>query len=371
MSKYTLKSLLVIISLTVAGNALAAMPAKQASEEEAMRAAIAESLQALAFKKAQQEARDFERAIKASKQAALEYAEIQAGIKESLKEAHKVALAQQKKQAQADADAKAAAQQNKKEADKPKAQVAPQIPAQAPAASAAPKAIQPMNVKQAQEVVGDCAICMDNKPLIKLSCGHALSCQDCFLPILHETIKTKNDKNLRCPEPKCHKELEMEDIYAITRGLISGKTSFSTQIAEIRTQNTLAKDQNKVVCPTPDCGTIYINDRKGVQPINCQKCNKVFCSQCSKQHNRSTTTCEQHRIASMTADERANEEWLKRVKPCPQCKSNIERIDGCNYMTCEKCKFGFCWLCLKKRQHNDIPSPDNCGCKLWQQVKPK
>jgi hypothetical protein len=32
--------------------------------------------------------------------------------------------------------------------------------------------------------------------------------------------------------------------------------------------------------------------------------------------------------------------------PCPQCDMKIYKIDGCDHMVCQKCKFEFCWLCL-------------------------
>ena len=35
----------------------------------------------------------------------------------------------------------------------------------------------------------------------------------------------------------------------------------------------------------------------------------------------------------------------KNVSFCPMCKTRIERIRGCNHMTCGFCLYEFCWIC--------------------------
>ena len=40
--------------------------------------------------------------------------------------------------------------------------------------------------------------------------------------------------------------------------------------------------------------------------------------------------------------------WLRshrNVKQCPKCNTIIQKIGGCNKMTCWKCGAYFCWLC--------------------------
>ena len=32
-------------------------------------------------------------------------------------------------------------------------------------------------------------------------------------------------------------------------------------------------------------------------------------------------------------------------RPCPRCKTAIEKSDGCNKMTCFNCKAYFCYIC--------------------------
>lgn len=34
-------------------------------------------------------------------------------------------------------------------------------------------------------------------------------------------------------------------------------------------------------------------------------------------------------------------------KLCPSCSSPIEKANGCNHMTCWKCKTHMCWRCLQ------------------------
>ncbi|XP_058600927.1 E3 ubiquitin-protein ligase RNF14-like [Onychostoma macrolepis] len=52
-------------------------------------------------------------------------------------------------------------------------------------------------------------------------------------------------------------------------------------------------------------------------------------------------------LIQRATDEKLSEDWLKEnCKQCPSCGANIQKLQGCNKMTCSSCKQYFCWLCL-------------------------
>ena len=53
-------------------------------------------------------------------------------------------------------------------------------------------------------------------------------------------------------------------------------------------------------------------------------------------------------------DESYSESWIERFsKKCPACKASIQKIDGCNKMTCFNCRRNFCWLCNRLLNNED------------------
>ncbi|KAF2360960.1 IBR domain [Trinorchestia longiramus] len=89
-----------------------------------------------------------------------------------------------------------------------------------------------------------------------------------------------------------------------------------------------------------------------------------FCWECLREAHSPASCCQwqewQRKVAEVrpddlhsstsgdTAEQAANLLWLvANSKPCPNCKSPIQKNEGCNHMKCCKCKQEFCWVCLE------------------------
>ena len=195
-----------------------------------------------------------------------------------------------------------------------------------------------------------CIICADDVPAYdvpQLACGHQGNCIYCLNEQLIIALREKKSALLRCPEPKCLKVLEVEDIPKITNS-VPQRDAY----AAIRTQEWIRTQDGAKLCQTPDCGFAFIH-AGGRAPITCGSCKKTYCNTCLLPHQMAITceaALEEKRLSNMTPqerDEERNRAFIKEnTKPCPHCKVPIEKNAGCNHMTCKNCHRHFWWCHL-------------------------
>jgi ariadne-1 len=100
-------------------------------------------------------------------------------------------------------------------------------------------------------------------------------------------------------------------------------------------------------CPAPNCSYFVDYPSRKQTDIYCN-CGSNWCFKCTKPAHR-PLPCDllakwNDRINSGNDD---NDIWIKlNTKACPNCKSNIQKNQGCMHMTCRNCKHEFCWLCM-------------------------
>lgn len=197
----------------------------------------------------------------------------------------------------------------------------------------------------------ECPLCFDEKHnFVTLACKHQY-CRACLNKMLDLAILEKTSAQLICPNTACKNAkgnrttLEMADLE-----LFATKQKLDA-IEAIKTQETFATLGIKN-CPTPNCRNQF--EVQGARPMlrRCELCTRRYCNHCLIQHT-ATITCEEARATrNMTAEERATAEWTRtHTKPCPGCRRNIEKNEGCNHMTCRKeaggCGHEFCWICMQ------------------------
>lgn len=85
-------------------------------------------------------------------------------------------------------------------------------------------------------------------------------------------------------------------------------------------------------CPSPGCTYAIKSNKMLVYRTTCGcKCGKEFCFNCGED-SHDPISCEFIKKWQLNGNEKSLEYFFKKTKPCPKCKSLIEKNGGCNHM---------------------------------------
>jgi hypothetical protein len=187
-----------------------------------------------------------------------------------------------------------------------------------------------------------CTICREEKEdaaFTTLSCGHNSFCTDCLTEFIKLAVKSQEQHLIRCPF--CSNQLHYQEVIDLLG-------ADAKPYIEAVTFNWARQQEHLKHCPSPDCKFYFINESTCALPITCGQCNKQYCNACLINHDEQIL-CDQARINNQTPESQANNTWKEtHSKQCPRCKINIEKNHGCDHMTCNSCRYEFCWICLEK-----------------------
>ncbi|KXT18330.1 hypothetical protein AC579_936 [Pseudocercospora musae] len=217
----------------------------------------------------------------------------------------------------------------------------------------------------------ECVCCGDSKNPIDFNpmpatetCEHdSLTCKECMESWLSSEFDTKGAESIKCPE--CPSQLSYEDMQRLASEELFDKYE------KMLTRNALASLPEFSWCLASGCTSGQLN-AENANFMDCVACGYKQCltHKCPWHVGE---TCDQYtyRTSGQQAkdEEAATEAMLDAVsKLCPgpkgkACGWRIQKIDGCDHMTCRTCKHEFCWECLAS--HREIKDVGNTAHKEW------
>ncbi|KIK70092.1 hypothetical protein GYMLUDRAFT_213184 [Collybiopsis luxurians FD-317 M1] len=198
--------------------------------------------------------------------------------------------------------------------------------------------VQRKQFPQLRRNVASCPVCLGEVdcPVMLSQCKHSY-CRTCLVSYLQSAIDGKcfpltclgDDDRCSIPIPisVARQVLSLGEFDALV------EAAFEAYIHE--------RPQEFHYCPSPDCMQVYRPAPSG-NVLQCPSCLLRICPQCHvEQHDG--LDC-----PDRDGGDRLFNEWAKthNVKNCPSCRAPIERAEGCNHVTCIRCRTHICWVCM-------------------------
>ncbi|GMH44741.1 hypothetical protein BSKO_12693 [Bryopsis sp. KO-2023] len=190
----------------------------------------------------------------------------------------------------------------------------------------------------------DCPVCFSSKDVRYSACNHGM-CPACWEKYIEVAVeKGPSCLDIRCPMPDCS--------HYIPKSMLDkhGKKQDLDRLEEFAVRSYVDDNPRVAWCPNAKCGKVAecIDNLAQMEAVEVHcSCGEVFCFRCHEEAHR-PVDCDTIRTWNMKlSDESENQNYvLAFTKPCPKCRVAIEKNQGCMHMTCSRCSYEFCWLCL-------------------------
>ena len=237
----------------------------------------------------------------------------------------------------------------------------------------------------ARKKTAKCPICEENKivetEMITLNCEH-MFCIECLKQFCNAQVAENKVQEVDLACSHCRKPISIHIL----------KNVMDPEIFERYESYNLQHNQSKIIggeeialrCPNANCKNFFVMDKNsGVNFHVCEMCKLDFCVHgCKHPHRKMTCTQYQEHLAELRRQEeerrlaeiariaeearRAEEmrkfnEWKaendradeqfnllvarEKLANCPRCYIWVQKISGCNHITCNKCHHQFCYVC--------------------------
>ncbi|KAH8916591.1 RING finger domain-containing protein [Atractiella rhizophila] len=193
-----------------------------------------------------------------------------------------------------------------------------------------------------------CDVCYDDttKESIALSCNHRY-CKDCYSHYLEQKIAEEGEsRRIQCMGSECSLIVDEKTIALLVSPPVLNK------YRHLLNRTYVDDDPTLRWCPAPGCDhaircTIPLRSLTSIVPTVQCKCGKTFCFGCGRDDHQPCICAIVNLWLKKCEDDSETANWISaNTKECTKCHSTIEKNGGCNHMTCKKCKWEFCWVCM-------------------------
>jgi ariadne-1 len=193
-----------------------------------------------------------------------------------------------------------------------------------------------------------CPICYDDMPADKkmaMPCGHEF-CMDCWHDFCANAVEQEGPSCVytTCPEATCTEVVTGVEVEKAAPDYFQKFQTF--QLRNFVESNALSRWCPGVGCERIACAaTASAMEQEGCI-AHCDGCSTSFCMVCGEEPHAPSGCKELALWNEKCRNESETANWiLANTKSCPKCASRIEKNQGCNHITCQRCKHEFCWIC--------------------------
>uniref|UniRef100_A0AAV1TI50 RBR-type E3 ubiquitin transferase n=1 Tax=Peronospora matthiolae TaxID=2874970 RepID=A0AAV1TI50_9STRA len=171
---------------------------------------------------------------------------------------------------------------------------------------------------------------------VKLQCRHRF-CAACMRRYIEMKIQARqvDEDHLVCPVVTCKQRIKEDAILRVV-----GQDGTARYRVVLKRQQD-EKNPSARWCPRPGCDELVVCE--DTANFTCPKCETVGCFRC-RGYAHWFWFCRGEEDKSYLAWE-ASVGKQRAVRACPHCQMRIWKNEGCNHMTCTRCRFEYCWVC--------------------------
>ncbi|PIL29670.1 hypothetical protein GSI_08108 [Ganoderma sinense ZZ0214-1] len=198
-----------------------------------------------------------------------------------------------------------------------------------------------------------CPICFDDSQTetSALMCEHKF-CTSCWKEYITSKVRTEAEATITCMAEDCN----IVALDPFVKAALADDRETWERYQELLVRQFVACIPHLKFCPYPSCTNTVSCTAAATRSalaamvpiVACADAAHVFCFGCPIDADHRPIVCA---VAKMwlqkCRDDSETANWIKsNTKECSKCQSTIEKNGGCNHMTCKKCKYEFCWVCM-------------------------